>query len=487
MTTETTGTTSTWEAVIGLEVHAQLKTRSKFLTTCPVAGGSTADLSPNTFIDPVVLALPGTLPVPNAEAIALATRLGLALGCDINRHSILARKHYFYPDLPKGYQISQYEDPICSGGQVPVPGLGPVPLTRIHLEEDAGKTIHDPRRNESQVDLNRAGVPLVEIVSEPALHSAEDAVAYLKALHRIVTWYDVCDGDMEAGNFRCDANVSVRKKGGPLGTRTEIKNVNSFKFVGLAIAAEIKRQIDLLESGAKVIQETRGWDENRGQTRSLRSKEDAHDYRYFPDPDLCPLVVSDATLAAQHAFLSAHDLAKTEAELQSLTGNETATAFFATNHEHLALARQLATAGATQAAFALFIEVVPRLLNDGSLAFSDLAARAAALIPIANAVGANTLSRNNARQALTLALTTTRPVDDLLKELGGQVSDEAALIAILDPILDQNASQVADYLGGKDKLFGFFVGQAMKTLKGKADPNELNRVLRARLEARRPT
>lgn len=480
-------TTDTWEAVIGLEVHAQLKTRSKFLTACPVAGGSTADLAPNTFIDPVVLALPGTLPVPNAEAIALATRLGLALSCTLNRHSILARKHYFYPDLPKGYQTSQYETPICSGGAVPVPGLGQVPLTRIHLEEDAGKTIHDPRRNESQVDLNRAGVPLVEIVSEPALHSAEDAVAYLKALHRIVTWYDVCDGDMEAGNFRCDANVSVRKKGGPLGTRTEIKNVNSFKFVGLAIASEIKRQIELLESGAKVTQETRGWDENRGQTRSLRSKEDAHDYRYFPDPDLCPLTISDATLAAQYAFLEAHDLAKTEAELQTLTGNDTATAFFTASHDHLALARSLQRAGATAPAFALFMEVVPRLLNDGSLAFADLAARAESLIPIATALAANTLSRNNARQALTLALTTSRPVDELLRELGGQVSDEAALIAMIEPVLDQNASQVADYLGGKDKLFGFFVGQVMKLAKGKADAEKLNRVLRERLESRRQT
>lgn len=478
-------TTDTWEAVIGLEVHAQLKTRSKFLTACPVAGGSTADLSPNTFIDPVVLALPGTLPVPNAEAIALATRLGLALSCTLNRHSILARKHYFYPDLPKGYQISQYETPICSGGAVPVPGLGDIPLTRIHLEEDAGKTIHDPRRNESQVDLNRAGVPLVEIVSEPALHSAEDAVAYLKALHRIVTWYDVCDGDMEAGNFRCDANVSVRKKGGPLGTRTEIKNVNSFKFVGLAIASEIKRQIAQLEAGQPIIQETRGWDESRGQTRSLRSKEDAHDYRYFPDPDLCPLVISDSTLAAQHAFLEAHDLHRTEAELQTLTGSDTATAFFTADHEHLALARALQQTNATHAAFALFMEVVPRLINDGSLAFADLAARATSLIPIADALAANTLSRSNARQALTLALTTPRPVGELLKELGGQVSDEAALIAMIEPVLDQSASQVADYLGGKDKLFGFFVGQVMKLAKGKADAAELNRVLRERLEARR--
>lgn len=477
-------TSPAWEAVIGLEVHAQLKTRSKFLTACPVAGGSTADLAPNTFIDPVVLALPGTLPVPNEEAIALATRLGLALGCHINRHSLLARKHYFYPDLPKGYQVSQFEDPICSGGAVPVPGLGEVPLTRIHLEEDAGKTIHDPRRNESQVDLNRAGVPLVEIVSEPALHSAEDAVAYLKALHRIVTWYDVCDGDMEAGNFRCDANVSVRKKGGPLGTRTEIKNVNSFKFVGLAIAAEIKRQIELLEAGGQVTQETRGWDESRGQTRSLRSKEDAHDYRYFPDADLCPLLVSDATLSAQRAFLEAHDLAKAEAELQALTGSEAATAFFTADHDRLALARTLASAGANAPAFALFIEVVPRLLNDGSLAHADLAARAPSLIPIASALAANTLSRNNARQALTLALTTARPAEELLKELGGQVSDEAALVAVLDPILDAHASQVADYLGGKDKLFGFFVGQAMKALKGKADAAELNRILRERLESR---
>lgn len=483
---------SAWEAVIGLEVHAQLKTRSKFLTTCPVAGGSTADLAPNSFIDPVVLALPGTLPVPNAEAIALAVRLGLVLGCTIDRRSTLARKHYFYPDLPKGYQISQYEDSICKGGAVPVPGLGAVPLTRIHLEEDAGKTTHDPRRNESQVDLNRAGVPLVEIVSEPALRSAEDAVAYLKALHRLVTWYDVCDGDMEAGNFRCDANVSVRRVGDPrLGTRTEIKNVNSFRFVGLAISAEIKRQIEVVERGGAVVQETRGWDEARGQTRSLRSKEDAHDYRYFPDPDLCPLVVEDALLEAQRAYIDTHDLARAEAELLALSGSDTAAAWFGQSRDHLALARTLRDASPEpspslmEAAFALSMEVIPRLMNEGGVTLAAVASQAPAVLAVARTLTANTISRNNARQALTLALTTERPIEGLLVELGGQVSDEGALVALIDPILEQNPGQVADYLGGKDKLFGFFVGQVMKVAKGKADPAELNRVLRERLESRR--
>ena len=476
----------TWETVIGLEVHAQLKTRSKLFSACPVAGGSTADLSPNTFTDEVILALPGTLPVPNAEAIRLAVRLGLALGCRIDRRSMFSRKHYFYPDLPKGYQISQYEDPICAGGEVPVTILGAqrtFALRRIHLEEDAGKTIHDARRGESRVDLNRAGVPLLEIVSEPVLSSSDEAVAYLKALHRMVVWLDVCDGDMEAGNFRCDANVSVRRPGAPLGTRTEIKNVNSFRFVGLAIDAEVQRQIQVLEAGRDVVQETRGWDEGSGQTRSLRSKEDAHDYRYFPDPDLLvldvPEVLYDAEKAAlpelpheREARLVSQGLSPYDAEV--LTQSRERADYF----EIVA-----AKVDAKTAANWVINDLLGALARKGlDLGQSPVAPEA--LATLLGHYQRGTLSSRMTKDALA-AMLEGADGEAWVKEHGGQVSDADALIGVIDPILDASRSQVAEYLGGKDKVFGFFVGQAMKALKGKANPEELQRVLRERLEARR--
>jgi aspartyl-tRNA(Asn)/glutamyl-tRNA(Gln) amidotransferase subunit B len=482
-----------WEAVIGLEVHAQLKTRSKLFSSCPVAGGSTADLAPNTFTDEVVLALPGTLPVPNAEAIRLAVRLGLALGCRIDPHSRFARKHYFYPDLPKGYQLSQYEDPICQGGAVPMPSGGEIPLTRIHLEEDAGKTIHDGRRNESQVDLNRAGVPLVEIVSEPALRSSADAVAYLKSLHRLVTWLDVCDGDMEAGNFRCDANVSVRRFGDPkLGTRTEIKNVNSFRFVGLAIDAEIARQIELLERGGEVIQETRGWDEQRGQTRSLRSKEDAHDYRYFPDPDLLVLTVPEATLAnerdtlpelphrRERRFVEALGLPDYDAEV--LTQDRARADYF---EAAVTSSREAGVEPKTVANWIVndLLGALGRegrdLVTDGAFALAPNV-----LAGLLAHLAAGRLTTRLAKDALAAVLKGV-DLEAWVREHGGQVSDSGALVATIDPILDANPSQVAEFLGGKDKVFGFFVGLAMRQTKGRANPEELQRLLRERLELRR--
>jgi aspartyl-tRNA(Asn)/glutamyl-tRNA(Gln) amidotransferase subunit B len=484
-----------WEAVIGLEVHAQLKTRSKLFSPCPVAGGSTADLEPNTFTDEVVLALPGTLPVPNAEAIRLAVRLGLALGCRIDLHSRFARKHYFYPDLPKGYQLSQYEDPICQGGAVPLPDGREIELIRIHLEEDAGKTIHDNRRAESQVDLNRAGVALVEIVSTPSLHTSADAVAYLKSLHRLVTWTEVCDGDMEAGNFRCDANVSVRRAGDPkLGTRTEIKNVNSFRFVGLAIDAEIVRQIELLERHGEVIQETRGWDEHRGQTRSLRSKEDAHDYRYFPDPDLLVLTVPEPLLHAERDALPELPNARERRFVDTL-------GLPAYDAEVLTQSRSRADyfEAAVASAKARNAEVEPKavanwIVNDllGALAREGrelYTAEGYALAPetlgaLLDHLAAGRLTTRLAKDGLAAALKGA-DLDSWVKEHGGQVSDSAALIAIIEPILDASPSQIAEFLGGKEKVLGFFVGQAMKQTKGKANPEELQRLMRERLEARR--
>ncbi len=477
----------TWQPVIGLEVHAQLKTRSKLFSPCPVAGGSTADLAPNTFVDEVILALPGTLPVPNAEAIRLAVRLGLALGSTIDRRSQFSRKHYFYPDLPKGYQISQYEDPICRGGTVPVfldGALRTFALRRIHLEEDAGKTIHDPRRNESRVDLNRAGVALLEIVSEPVLASSEEAIAYLKALHRLVVWLGVCDGDMEAGNFRCDANVSVRRPGEPLGTRTEIKNVNSFRFVGLAIDAEIKRQIELLERGGSVVQETRGWDEGSGQTRALRGKEDAHDYRYFPDPDLLVIDVAESLIHAEERALP---------ELPHLRQRRFVDALGLSPYDAEVLTQDKVRADYFEAVAA---RVEPKLaanwlINDllGALSKSGLDLVQSPVLPETLAaliahLTAGTLSSRMAKDALQ-ALLQGADLERWVAEHGGQVSDSAALVQVIEPILDKNAAQVADFLGGKDKLFGFFVGQAMKALGGKANPEELQRILRERLAARR--
>ncbi len=488
-----------WQTVIGLEVHAQLKTRSKLFSSAPVAGGSTADLSPNTFTDEVILALPGTLPVPNAEAIRLAVRLGLALGCTIDRRSQFSRKHYFYPDLPKGYQISQYEDPICVGGAVPVRlggELRNVALTRIHLEEDAGKTIHDARRGESRVDLNRAGVALVEIVSEPVLHSAEEAVAYLKSLHRLVTWLDVCDGDMEAGNFRCDANVSVHRPGTPLGTRTEIKNVNSFRFVGLAIESEVARQIQVLERGGTIVQETRGWDENTGTTKSLRTKEDAHDYRYFPDPDLLVLDVPEALYAAEQAALPelptarearfvALGLGAYDAEV--LTQNRARGDYFEAVVSPSAAVPGAATAQAVDpkvAANWIINDLLGALAKTGTdLDASPIAA--ASLAVLLGHLQRGTLSSRMAKDALA-AMFKGADVEAWVRDNGGQVSDSSALVAAIDPILDANAGQVAEFLSGKDKVFGFFVGQAMRALKGKANPEELQRIMRERLEARRP-
>ncbi|MBL8783588.1 MAG: Asp-tRNA(Asn)/Glu-tRNA(Gln) amidotransferase subunit GatB [Deltaproteobacteria bacterium] len=482
-----------WEAVIGLEVHAQLKTRSKLFSSCPVAGGSTADLSPNTFVDAITAALPGTLPVPNGEAIRLATRLGLALGCTIDRRSQFARKHYFYPDSPKGYQISQYDRPICAGGGLAIASKF-VRLTRIHLEEDAGKTIHDARRPESRVDLNRAGVALVEIVSEPDLASSDEAVAYLKELHRLVVWLGVSDGNMEEGNFRCDANVSVRRVGDPkLGTRTEIKNVNSFRFVGLAIDAEIVRQINVLDGGGAIVQETRGWDEASGTTRSLRSKEDAHDYRYFPDPDLLVLDVSDAVYDGERTTLPELPAARerryrealglTAYDAEVLTQTRLRSDWFEALLSHVDDPKTAAN------------WIVNDLLGALAKRGQDLSAPDDARGPLAPAtLGAllaglkgGALSSRMVKDGLAAALAHGPGFDVAawIGQHGGQVSDSAALIAAIDPILAANASQVAEYLSGKDKVFGFFVGQAMKAMKGKAAPEELQRVLRERLDGLR--
>ncbi|MCC6624808.1 MAG: Asp-tRNA(Asn)/Glu-tRNA(Gln) amidotransferase subunit GatB [Deltaproteobacteria bacterium] len=478
-----------WETVIGLEVHAQLKTRTKLFSNCPVSGGSTADLAPNTFVDALTLALPGTLPVVNREAITLAIRLGLAVGSEIDPASRFARKHYFYPDLPKGYQISQYEAPICRGGSLTI-GDRLVRLRRIHLEEDAGKTIHDARRGRSAVDYNRAGVPLVEIVSEPDLRSADEAVAYLRAMHRLVTWLDVCDGDMEAGNFRCDVNVSLRREGTTeLGTRTEIKNVNSFRFVGLAIQSEVGRQAAILEAGGQVVQETRGFDEATGQTRSQRGKEDAHDYRYFPDPDLMVVHVARGEIdkiRSELPELPAARAARLVAELQLtpydadlLTATRTRADFLEATVAALG-DRQLGKLAANWIAN----DLMGLLAKEGKdLDRSPVAPDA--LAGLLRHLAAGTLSSKMGKDALAAMAATGVTADAWVAEHGGQVSDAALIEKVVDEVLDQSGDQVAQWLAGKDKVFGFFVGQVMKRMKGKGHPELIQATVRARLEARR--
>jgi aspartyl-tRNA(Asn)/glutamyl-tRNA(Gln) amidotransferase subunit B len=497
-----------WEAVIGLEVHAQLKTRSKLFSPCPVAylddeapramssedawmvdGAEDEAAEPNLALDPVTLGLPGTLPVPNAEAVRLAVRLGLALGCEIDLASRFDRKHYTYPDLPRGYQITQLHRPICRGGAVPLEAGKVARLARIHLEEDAGKTIHDARAGLSRVDYTRAGVALVEIVGEPDLRTPGEAVTYLKRLHQLVTWLGVCDGNMERGNFRCDANVSVRRTGAPLGTRTEIKNVNSFRFVERAIASEIARQIAVLEGGGTVVQETRGWDEATGRTRSLRSKEEAHDYRYFPDPDMGPLHLAPAFVATERASLP--ELPQARAARYEAMGVATSDAEVLTQTPERGAFFEAVAARAGDARLA-----ANWMLNDlfGALTragrdLADSPISAEALGDLVALLRDGTLNSKLAKACFTemCAATPDRPVSPKAwaAAAGGQLADEGALVAAIDAVLDRNGPQVAQWLEGRDKVLGFLVGQVMRETKGRAAPDALNRLLLARLEARR--
>ncbi len=497
-----------WEAVIGLEVHAQLRTASKLFSACPVGAAEPATPSDdpadawmeavddgrdgaNRQIDPLTLGLPGTLPVLNAEAVRLAVRLGLALGCRIDAASRFARKHYFYPDLPKGYQISQFDRPICVGGEVRAVIDGELRgfrLNRIHIEEDAGKTVHDARANVSRVDYNRAGVPLVEIVGEPDLRSAAEAVAYLKSLHQTVVWLGVCDGHMEAGNFRCDANVSVRRPGGPLGTRTEIKNVNSFRFVELAIESEIARQIGVLEAGGVVVQETRGWDEATGGTRSLRSKEEAHDYRYFPDPDLPVIHLAPALLEAEAAALPelpldrarrfAKGLGLTPYDADVLTQERARADFFEA---------AAAASGDAKATANWVINDLLGALAKAGLSLDHSPVSPAALGELVALIDDGTLNSKLAKACFAemMAAPPDAPVSPraFAEARGGQLNDDGALLQVIDAILVANPAQVEQFRAGKDKVFGFFVGQIMRETKGRANPERLQALLRERLGA----
>jgi aspartyl-tRNA(Asn)/glutamyl-tRNA(Gln) amidotransferase subunit B len=472
-----------WEVVIGMETHAQLSTVSKIFSGAPTAFGA----APNAQACAVDIALPGVLPVLNRGAVERAIRFGLAVGATIHRASVFARKNYFYPDLPKGYQISQYELPIVQGGSLAIltpDGGKTIRLTRAHLEEDAGKSLHEDFHGMSGIDLNRAGTPLLEIVSEPDLRSAEEAVAYARALHALVRWIDICDGNMQEGSFRCDANVSVRRRGEEkLGTRAEIKNLNSFRFLERAIEYEVRRQIGVLEDGGRVVQETRLYDPDRDETRAMRSKEDAHDYRYFPDPDLLPLAVSEAWIEAARAAMPELPEAKRRRYVQALGLTEYDAATLTASRE---LAQYFeAVVGA---------DVEPKLaanwvmgelaaaLNRADLDASRSPVRPAALARLLARIRDNTISGKIAKDVFDAMWAGEGDADAIIEAKGlKQISDAGAIEQMIDAVLAANPKSVEEFRAGKDKAFNALVGQVMKASRGKANPAQVNEVLRRRL------
>ncbi len=471
-----------YEAVIGLEVHTQLLTRSKIFCGCANEFGA----APNHNVCPVCMGMPGVLPVFNRRALELTIRVGLATHSQISERSIFARKNYFYPDLPKGYQISQYERPLCVGGYIELPTGNGAPrriqLARIHLEEDAGKNIHRPTA--SLVDFNRSGTPLLEIVSEPELRSAEEATAYLRELRSILRYLEVSDGNMEEGSFRCDANVSVRPCGATeLGAKTEIKNLNSFKFVEKAIKHEIERQTAVLKAGGKIMQETHLWDPERGETRPMRSKEYAHDYRYFPEPDLPELYVPPELVeqiraqapevpAARRARY-ARDLSLSAYEIDVLTQEREVGDYF----------EAMVAAGIeTKAAANWTMTEVLRASNESTETFSNAVPPPAQTAALLKLVAQNEISLNAAKTAFAAMCKSGQDAATTVKALGlAQVSDEATISQVCDQVLSAEADKVAQFHAGREKLFGFFVGQVVKAMKGNANPKVVNEVLKRKL------
>ena len=480
-----TASAGAWEVVVGIETHAQLLTRSKMFSGASTAFGA----PPNTHASAVDIALPGTLPVPNRAAVEHAIRFGLAVKGTINRRSILARKNYFYPDLPKGYQISQYELPIVQGGEIGFL-LGNdekrVRLTRAHLEEDAGKSLHEDFHGMTGIDLNRAGTPLLEIVSEPELRGAKEAVAYARALHVLVMWIGVCDGNMQEGSFRCDANVSVRKPGGRLGTRCEIKNLNSFRFMERAIEFEAGRQIELLEDGKPVAQETRLYDPERDETRSMRTKEDAQDYRYFPDPDLLPLVVKEDEIerlkrelpelpdAKRERFAREYRLPAYDAAL--ITASRAAADFF----------EQLVRLSGAEPKICANWQTgeLSAALNRENLQIEGSRIDAAALAALLKRLGDGTVSGKAAKEVFDAMWAGEGGADQIIDRRGlRQISDAGEIEKLVGEVLAANAKQVQDYRAGKEKALQSLVGQVMKASKGKANPAQVNEILRRKLRS----
>ena len=475
-----------WETVIGLEIHAQLATRSKIFSAASTAYGA----EPNTQACAVDLGLPGVLPVLNAEAVNMAIKFGVAIGAEIGRESVFARKNYFYPDLPKGYQISQFELPIVGKGQIsisPEEGVSKlIGVTRAHLEEDAGKSLHDQFPNQTGIDLNRAGTPLLEIVSDPDLSSAREAVAYARKIHALVQFLNICDGNMQEGSFRCDANVSVRPLGDPeLGTRAEIKNINSFRFLERAINFEVERQIELIEDGGRVVQETRLYDSDKNETRSMRSKEEANDYRYFPDPDLLPVRVTDEDIERIRATLPELPEQKRQRYIQQLQLSEY-------NAELLSGGREIADyfEAALAAAPELSSQIanwilgdLTAVLNKSEQGFAGSPVSPDQLVGLLQRIADNTISGKIAKQVFEAMCNGEGSADQIIDSKGlKQITDSGAIEKIIDDVIAANPGQVEQFRAGKEKVLGFFVGQIMQQSKGKANPGQVNQLLREKLK-----
>ncbi len=474
-----------WEIVIGLEIHAQLLTKSKIFSGAPTQFGA----EPNTQACAIDLGMPGVLPVLNKEAVKMAIRFGLGANADIAHKSVFARKNYFYPDLPKGYQISQYEYPIVGKGYIDIKlddgSTKRINITRAHLEEDAGKSLHEDFHGLSGIDLNRAGTPLLEIVSEPEMRSAKEAVAYMKTIHTLVQYLEICDGNMQEGSFRCDANVSVRPVGQEkFGTRAELKNINSFRYVERAINYEVERQINLIESGGKVIQETRLYDPNKNETRSMRSKEEANDYRYFPDPDLLPVIVTPELIEEIRAelpelpqqkcqrFVDQYHLSEYDAHLL-VSSRDMATYYENTVKESGNQPKLAANWLASELLGAL---------NRENLDITESPISSAQLGKLVARIGDNTISGKIAKTIFEALWNKEGEVDEIIEKRGlKQVTDMGAIEKLIDEIIAANPQQTADYRAGKDKLFGFFVGQAMKASGGTLNPAQLNDLLKKKL------
>ena len=473
-----------WETVIGLEIHSQLNTKSKIFSGASTEFGA----EPNTQACAVDLGLPGVLPVLNKEAVNMALRFGLAVNAKINQHSIFERKNYFYPDLPKGYQISQFEIPIVGKGVINISteegGSKMVGITRAHLEEDAGKSIHDLYEDYSAIDLNRAGTPLLEIVSEPDMRSAKEAVAYAKKIHVLVQYIGICDGNMQEGSFRCDANVSIRKKGTKkLGTRAELKNINSFKFLEKAINIEIERQQDILEDGGEVVQETRLYDAVKNETRSMRSKEEANDYRYFPDPDLLPVDIEDEMLTEiknslpelptekKNRFVSEFGLSDYDAE------NLTAQKSLADYYEAM-----LSDGAEVKLAANWVMGELSAALNKNQIDVQDSPISARELSELVKRISDDTISGKIAKDVFKTMWEGNGRVDDIIESQGlKQMTDVGAIEDIIDGIIANNSEQVKQFKSGNTKLLGYFVGQVMKATQGKANPKQVNKILNEKL------
>ena len=473
-----------WETVIGIETHVQLSTKTKLFSRASTEFGK----SPNTNVNLIDCGLPGVLPSVNKEAFYKAIRFGLAVGAKINQTSIFDRKNYFYADLPKGYQITQMDLPIVLGGTIDIEtdqGIKTINITRAHLEEDAGKSIHDQFDGYSAIDLNRAGTPLLEIVSEPEISNAKEAVAYMKAMHQLVTYLDVSDGNMSQGSLRCDANVSVRKVGDPeLGTRTEIKNINSFRFVEKAINFEVKRQIKQLENGETVTQETRLYDSVKDETRPMRSKEFANDYRYFPEPDLLPVVISDKEmqdikdsfpeLAKEKEKRFAKDFGLSEYDAQILASSKIMADFFERSAKETKNYALLAN---------WLIGEISAFLNKDAIEINQSKLTPSNLAMLINRIDDQTISGKIGKSIFEEMYESGSSPDKIIESQGlEQISDDGAIEAIISTIIQDNPSQVEAYLGGKEKLFGFFVGQVMKITEGKANPQSVNTILKEKLK-----